>query len=375
MMLLRKTLIPFFTFAALIIVAWASQVRSSRFPPQPIVISEVNSQFSEQSCAECHAEIVESFQLAPHANTLHRAVSDELLARFVDRTFVRESTQAEYRYVLKEGRLFLKTSAYPREMPIDWIVGSGTHAQTPLLLWEDDQGAHQSLEHIVSWYPNGELGVTLGQEKLDFAEGIYAVGHPWDTAETINCFGCHATYVPVKDKKIDFEKIHLGISCARCHLDSAGHVQRMEAGADVEIERFSKLSPLEAMNRCGECHRRATEVGSDITPNDETIVRFAPVGLAMSPCFLNQVQVVLGNGEPARLDCTTCHNPHRPATADWKAHTKTCLKCHDERNQRALDCTHAARDSNCLTCHMPKVSANEHLQFTDHWIRIREPAK
>lgn len=113
-------------------------------------------------------------------------------------------------------------------------------------------------------------------------------------------------------------------------------------------------------------------MGGPVTTDNQTILRFAPVGLSQSPCFLKQDQVTLESGQTARLNCTTCHDPHRLTSRDWKVHVRTCLDCHDSEKNRAVDCSRETRESNCLTCHMPKISVNEHLQFTDHWIRVRK---
>lgn len=350
---------------------WSSMTRLAAPPHRPVVLSEKTIRVSEQRCAECHFEITESFQSMPHSLTLSRAADPEILNRFAGRTFHRPEADVAYHFKRTEDRLSVESPAYAREMPIEWVFGSGTHAQTPLLLWTDNRGNTSGIEHIVSWYPDGELGVTLGQEKLTDSFGIHAMGHHLGPAEVINCFGCHSTHVPTDGQRIRFEEIHPGVGCARCHAETEAHVRQMDRGDDATIERLSRLSPLESIDRCGECHRRASEMGGPVTADNQTILRFAPVGLSQSPCFLKQDQVILDSGETARLDCTTCHDPHRLTSRDWKVHVRACLDCHDSEKNRAVDCSRETRESNCLTCHMPKISVNEHLQFTDHWIRVR----
>jgi hypothetical protein len=341
--------------------------------PAPAVVSARAPRVAVERCGECHWEIVERFPEAAHARTLHRATDPEILERFAGRAFERTDPHVEYRYRLTDGELVLSTDAYARELPIHWIFGSGTHAQTPLITWTDNDGNTAAIEHVVSWYPHGDLlGVTLGMEQLVAASGVHALGRPWPPAETINCFGCHSTYVPTNGQQIDFAHLQPGISCSRCHWDTQQHVEDMEEGRPLTIERFSEMSPREAIDRCGECHRRASEMGGEITPDNETLVRFAPVGLVQSPCFRQQDQVVLDSGEPGRMDCTTCHDPHRPAETRWQFYADICLKCHDAAHDRAADCSVATRQDNCLTCHMPKVPMNDNLSFTDHWIRVHQ---
>lgn len=341
-------------------------------PAESYVLSPQSSTFSEQRCAECHAEIVDGFALAPHSRTLTRATDKSVIAEFAGKMFHRNDTGVDFEYELLDGRLFLSTSAFSRKLPIDWIFGSGTHARTPLMTWTDVNGATSGLEHCVSAYPHGVLGTTLGLEELQENAGILALGHPRPPNETINCFGCHCSHVAVTDELIDFEATQPGISCNRCHWDADTHADQMENGRPTTIERFSQLSSLESVNRCGECHRRADEIGGPLDPADTTLPRFASVGLVQSPCFLQQDSVPTASGMGIRLDCTSCHDPHGPTRREWQFHTAVCLNCHDQSNHKAVDCSAASRSDNCLTCHMPKVAAGEHLSFTDHWIRVHQ---
>ncbi|QDT31297.1 multiheme c-type cytochrome [Thalassoglobus polymorphus] len=348
-----------------------SRTDSPEDRPRPVVLSS-QPRVSQERCAECHSDITDEFHLAPHSRTLKRVPPDEFIEKFAGRSVKLQGTGVEMEYRVEDDRLAVSSSAYPRELPIEWIFGSGTHACTPLITWTDAHGKTTSLEHSVSWYPDGKLARTLGMEELKETEGLLALGVPRTPAQTVNCFGCHATHVPVHQGKIDFDGIEPGIGCIRCHKGTAEHVRNMDEGFAATIERFSQLSPREAVDRCGECHRRADELDGEIRPDDKTLPRFASVGLVQSPCFKQQAGMKLPSGKPARLDCTTCHDPHRPAIRDWKVHTAVCLDCHHSNNEAAHDCPRAARDSNCLKCHMPKVPANEHLEFTDHWIRIQE---
>ncbi len=371
---IRIRVIVAFAVPLLILLLLTSAVSVGRFrgsmePAGSFVLSDRSSHFSDRQCAECHAEITESFREAPHSRTLHRA-SD--IDGFAGQRFQCEQTGVEYAYDVDQGQLFLSSSAFSRRLPIDWIFGSGTHARTPLITWTDSDGNTTALEHRVSWYPDGTLGTTLGMEELHESVGIQALGLPRTPSETINCFGCHAAHVAVKDHQIQFDAVQPGISCSRCHWNTEQHAHEMEHGKTSTIEQFSKLSPLESVHRCGECHRRADELGGPIDPSDKVLPRFASVGLVQSKCFIQQHEVMLEPGVSARLDCTSCHDPHRPARTEWQFHAAVCLNCHDQSRGRATDCTAAGRSDNCLSCHMPSVPAGKHLNFTDHWIRVRD---
>ncbi|MFG0333871.1 MAG: multiheme c-type cytochrome [Maioricimonas sp. JB049] len=349
----------------------ANRPASSR----PAVLSTDGPMVSETRCAECHSDITDTFAATPHARTLRHTSEAGIAERFAGRSFTHPHTGARFSYQLEDGRLTVSTPAYARTLAIEWIFGSGTHAQTPLITWTDDEGRTQAIEHCVSWYPSGDLAATLGTEALTDASGIHALGHHRGPAQTMNCFGCHSRHVPNEDGQIHFAHIQAGIGCARCHWDVEQHVLEMDRGDDATIERFSALTPRDAVDRCGECHRRAQDMGGPIEPDDESIARFAPVGLVQSPCFLQQETVRLPSGEPARLDCTSCHDPHRPSSNDWRSYTQACHTCHDGAHHRASVCSSPRTEQNCLPCHMPKIPANEHLEFTDHWIRVRLPGE
>lgn len=354
---------------AVLLTTWR---RARSVPPLPAVLSASTPRISELRCAECHSEIVTAQQSSPHARTLTRITERSIDEHFAGRSFHRNELSLQFHYEAHDGKLTVSTPGYARKLPIEWVFGSGTHAQTPLLTWLNDKGSFSGIEHGVSWYPDGQLGVTLGLEEQTASAGIEALGHPRTAAETINCFGCHCTLVPTSDGRILFDQIEPGVGCVRCHWNMPQHVREMESGLTSTIEKFSRMTPHESVDRCGECHRRADEMGGPIEKDDRSIARFASVGFVQSPCFLQQSEITLANGQPARFDCVSCHDPHRPTQRDWSFHSAVCLKCHDTEQHRAPDCTAATRESNCLSCHMPQVPSNEHLQFTDHWIRIRD---
>lgn len=357
------------------IVVWSGRSQLSdvtaKLAPSPPSVSSPVSPVSEHRCAECHSDITDTFQTVPHARTLARATQEDVLNGFAGRSFSNPLSNVNFHYRHHGDHLLVSTPAYSREMTIAWVFGSGKHARTPLITYTDGEGRTSSIEHSVSWYPKQQLGVTLGMEKLDVSNGVLCLGVPRTPAETINCFGCHSTHLAIEEGHILLDEIQPGIGCARCHWNTARHVQEMDLGLATTIERFKDLTPQESIDRCGECHRRADEMGGEIKPDDPTLPRFASVGLVQSACFKQQSDMLQVNGKPMRLDCTNCHHPHQPTSPDWRVHVSVCLNCHDSSDKRATDCKSATRDANCLTCHMPKLPANEHLSFTDHWIRIR----
>ncbi len=325
-----------------------------------------------RACSTCHAEITAAHALSPHGRTLSRIDSAAQKNLLAGRVFTRPDTGVRFQYELDRERLLMTSSASARAREITWLFGSGRHAQTPLLTWLDAANRTVSIEHSVSLYPDGQLDTTLEMGAVTDTLGLPALGNYRSCGETANCFGCHSTWVPVEQDRIREDEVIPGVGCLRCHADAAGHAAAMETGVEFALERLSLLSPRESVDRCGECHRRADELGAPLQPENPTLARFASVGLVQSLCFRMQPH---GPDQPGtegklRLDCLSCHSPHAETAGDWQTHAAVCLQCHQPPpTGRRFDCPTASPQDNCLACHMPKVNAGPRLQFTDHWIR------
>jgi predicted CXXCH cytochrome family protein len=311
------------------------------------------------SCVACHAAEVEAWGASPHARTLERAeggVAERLAA-------AAPTGDRAGRFVPHDGRVALESPGVAGPVPVDWIFGSGIHARTPVSTWLDPAGRTVMLEHALSWYPPGFLAPTLGTGAAHPGPGLEGCGTLLDPATTRACFGCHATHVPTVDGRVDEVAVVGGVGCARCHPDGDRHAAAMHAGvADPTAGAWRRLTPLESIRACGECHRRDDQLTPDeIRPDNRLLVRFAPVGLAQSACFTRQTD--------RRLDCMTCHDPHVSADRRPLATTERCVSCHGDAAPHA-GCPAAPATSDCTTCHMPKVEVQPHLRFTDHWIRV-----
>lgn len=314
----------------------------------------------DASCIDCHAAEVEAQRGSPHAITL-TAARDGIAAAFADAT---PASDQAGRFVERDGRLVLEPREATDPVTIDWIFGSGLHARTPVSTWLDPEGSTVLLEHALSWYPPGFIAPTLGTADSGVRAGLEACGKLLDPETTRACFGCHATQVPAVNGRIDETAVAAGVGCVRCHADAERHVAAMQAGtADPTAGAWQRLTPLESIRACGECHRRDDQLTPDeLRPDNLLLVRFAPVGLSQSACFLNQSGI--------RLDCMTCHDPHAAAERRPLAHAERCLTCHGPAAPHP-PCPEAPTTSDCTNCHMPKVEVQPHLRFTDHWIRVR----
>ncbi len=383
-------------------------------PVKP-AIETSTAKLDQSSCRECHADIVEKFVGAPHASTLHRGDAAEMLEAFGGKSL--ELSGQRFEFVVEDGQLFLTNPPSRRRLSIDWVFGSGQHARTPVSIDSDPAGRPRLTQSHVSLLAAGRPGKTPGStlqaaasgEVPPSSMGIHAgleMGMTSNANDTRRCFGCHVSYLPVNDGRIDLDHLVPNLNCMRCHPGAAEHA---ESGGDrLPDYDWSEFTPLQAINRCGECHRRVDEFTPDeVLPELTHLVRFAPVGMAMSRCF---VESQLQTGEPIpavlrqrlavggsassgkpdeatashfpRFDCVTCHDPHSPATSEVTHYNRQCLQCHQGGDSLASEssggahglaasCTAAPMTSSCVECHMPKIGTKG-LKFTDHWIRVHD---
>ncbi len=316
-----------------------------------------------QTCAECHSDVTSRFNASAHLDTLHRSREEHVLTRFAGKSWQDGPDAPLLAYDADPGGLVLTADGAPLSFPVKFVFGSGRHGQTPLSVRQTPGGRTESLEHHLTWYPAHGLGLTIGHDPPQ-AAGILRFGQPMDVETTERCFGCHTSYLPKVQQALDLDRLVPGVRCNKCHDGLAEHVAAAERGEPFR-DVWSRLSPLGSVRRCGGCHRTVEDFElRDLRPDNTALLRFAPVGLERSACFQRQ--------RNRRLDCTTCHDPHARPPEDLSVYRRHCATCHD--GVEGTECSSPSTGTDCLSCHMPKVAHSPYVSFTDHWIRVREPA-
>jgi hypothetical protein len=337
--------------------------------------SPANSQ--AVTCATCHTE-----QAAEQADTqMGRAAElpgnnptlqthPKLAFQSKGFSYTVETRDGQSRYTVSDG-------AGSITVPILWSLGS--QAQTWVL--ERDGKLYESQ---VSYYPSIDgLDITTGDDHRQPKTLEEALGRPIGDDETRVCFGCH-TSSAVADRKLNLAAAKPGVTCEHCHVGASAHFAGVMKGDLSSVPRkLGSLSTEDLSNFCGQCHRTWETVVLGHW-RGQADVRFQPYRLANSKCF---------DGTDPRISCVACHDPHKKLVRDSPAYyDPKCLACHAPQPpaadlkpaadsaaaSEATPSNHSTHGkvcpvakSNCVSCHMPKVSLpNGLILFSDHQIRI-----
>ena len=305
------------------------------------------------ACAACHPKQYQAQQASAHAKALSRAADHPVRADFpADRLFARAPS---YRFRFSRGpagfAIRLTDGTEVMDLPVEWAFGAGGQAVTFVTRASKDW----YVEHFASYYrATRAWGATPGQDAIkprsiaEAAGVMYKIADP--KAGIAACFECHSTGPVTFGAEGEARLTEIGVKCEACHGPSAAHVAEP---ARVRPRNPKTLTAAALNEFCGKCHRPPAQSGEAIDWNYAWNVRHQPAYLAESRCFLKS---------GGKLTCLTCHDPHEAAgsrkASDYNAR---CRSCH---------AVAASKPANCVDCHMPLVSPQSPLRFSNHWIGV-----
>jgi hypothetical protein len=301
------------------------------------------------ACRSCHPEQSSRQAESAHARSLYRAAAHPLSGSFVTAEPLLRPPHFRFEFISDAGGLRVRADDGQRvsELPVEWAFGEGRHAVTFVSRATDKY----HLEHSFSYYSDTKsFDLTPRHEKLRSADLFEAMGQAIKTTgpgpAISACFGCHSTGPVTVDADGKVSIREAGVRCERCHGPGGGHRPAVPRKADMNAF-------------CGVCHRSPA---SDLDWDSPWSVRYQPPFLARSRCF----QQSSGN-----LSCVTCHDPHARMRHDNAAYYRArCMGCHQAGSHPPARICLRERDSDCVSCHMPQVTANAHIGFRNHWIGI-----
>jgi tetratricopeptide (TPR) repeat protein len=356
----------------------------------------------ERSCALCHPGVSESYREKGMARAFQAPRKGNDIEDFTAPPFVHAPSKQTLQMVRRGDRLvFRRWQTDPKgepinvfEQPVDWILGSGDHARTYLYR----TSAGELFQLPLAWYSQTRSwGMAPGFDRPDHDGVVRRVRR--------ECMFCHTSYPDLPEgadaygaPQVFPAQLPEGIGCQRCHGPAAEHVWLAMGGVGTREEiRDSVFNPgnLPLARRdevCMGCHfqpsvalpglRRFGRSDFSFQPGEPLADYFVQVDVDEEgrtaadrfeinhhPYRLRQSRCYVASG--GALSCLTCHDPHRRVVEDEKAaHFRAaCLTCHREEALPAE--AHAAKPSDCVSCHMPKRRTQDvvHVVMTDHRIQ------
>ena len=321
----------------------------------------------DAACAQCHARQSELHHASGHSRTLYATGLCETLSRLLDHDFTDPYRKGVFRYECADGAViatYRDTVGNETRLPVQFAVGSGTHAQSFLTLVPDDTDVPKAVEHRVTLFA-GETGIGLTPSHKDepIQEPIECLGRIKHGDQIRRCIECHSTTSDVVGTQVS--NLRANINCERCHGPGRRHLQAVETGNSDLAILFGpgRSSALEEVQLCGQCHRVPDSINRLPDPDDPLLARFQPIGIMQSACFRKS---------EVSLRCSTCHNPHATLDHDTSYANQQCLKCHTSSEEVTRLTCKVVSKANCVDCHMPKVALPPGISFRDHWIRPRK---
>ena len=320
-----------------------------------------------RACAACHPRQAARQNLSAHAGALSRTGTHPLAGAFGRGGNLLRTPAWRFELFQADGALHTRISDVTRaadspvmELPMEWAFGAGRQAVTFVTRVDKDW----YVEHYASWYP-GLLawGATPGQEAIrpaTFAQAagvLYPITDP--AAGIAGCFECHSTGPVSFDPSGGVVLDESGVHCEACHGAGAAHVKKPVRG---NIGNPGKLTAAQLNQFCGRCHREPPLPGVATDFTYAWNVRHQPVYLSQSACFLKS---------SGALSCLTCHDPHEPAEKKPAAfYNGVCSNCHSGAASPPRAICLERQPANCIDCHMPLVSPQSPLRFTNHWVGV-----
>lgn len=366
-----------------------------------------------QTCKECHLERWRTYIETSHSRSL-RGVSSEPeqpVMRTGDAVITHATSKRTYDVHVDDGivyhREFLHfipdgqtpTASDVRmklaDLPVQWIMGSGTFAEAYLLRDEDGH----LLQSPVTYYSHAdEYGMAPGYDR----DGHHGLTRVIDQ----QCMFCHAGLLadvdPDQVGATNFPRVaELAIGCERCHGPGAEHTSlyRNQAiapesdpktTADSKIVNPNKLDRVALDAICAQCHLQGSLVVAapgktvwDFRPGEDfakTRVSYEVDGYRKKSFVghFDQMWQSECYTKSETLACISCHDPHHEGVqSDLDVfYREKCFTCHDDHSCGvALPVRIEKKNNDCVACHMP-VTASEvaHAATTNHRIGIHSDA-
>jgi tetratricopeptide (TPR) repeat protein len=345
-------------------------------------------------CAECHRSIYQAVLASRHATTFAR--SEELRDLPLPEGPLPDPGNPKVTHAFERAgdSILIETHTGDKVLRavVDYAFGSRDHFMS--FVGRDDQGQGRTirLSHYTS--PKGSgWDLTTGHPTHPEDEGEYVGKALIDGDGVRRCLYCHTTNFRAILDQVGPEAADHSIGCETCHGPGAHHVAAVNAGfSDIAIANPGKAPEPRIDEVCGQCHTLGDTSIISAPRTDPVWFRFQSLALTWSRCY---------SESGGKLNCVTCHDPHRNAETSAERNEAKCLSCHAadpktststtssptpplasgrtepsqaKQNSRAARTTCPVNPAKgCIACHMPRAWVQSTHSFkTDHYIRVHD---
>jgi tetratricopeptide (TPR) repeat protein len=347
-----------------------------------------------QTCRGCHAEIYDTYRHTGMGLSIDSASQSKSAAVLDEHSILYDSVlDLNYQpfwkgdeFFLMEFRLKGTDTIHKRIEKIDFIIGSGQHTNSHLMI-------ENGYVHQLPFTFYTQSGI------LDFPPGFEDGGNTRFSRKIgLECMSCHnglPKFVEGSENK--FDAVPVGIDCERCHGPGSIHVYEKSLNIIVDTSKYTdysivnpaKLESELQLEVCQRCHLQGNAVLAegksffDFKPGmalEQVMTVFMPVyegaedefimashveRFKLSKCYLS---------DPQKFNCIDCHNPHMTVQqTDRVVFNNSCIKCHGggEDCSEFMD-IRAEKEDDCVLCHMPSSSSIDipHVSVHDHRIAV-----
>jgi len=358
------------------------------------------------TCKLCHQSIYESFIQTGMGRSIGvasraRSSADFTIAEVKDRL-----KDLHYKALIDKDSLYMqeyrlsgRDTLHALLKHVDYIIGSGQHTNSHLLL----SGQYLTQMPMTYYTQKGKWDLPPGFENGLNTRFSRKIG--------LECMTCHNAYPAFeKGSENKYSAIPQGIDCERCHGPGSIHVALRSTGSKIDTSKYidysivnpSKLPIDLQFDICQRCHlqgntilkdgrsfydykpgQRLSDVMTVFLPKyqgaeDEFIMASHADRLKQSMCFIRSSQNAPESKDlkpyKTALTCISCHNPHVSVkSTSSEVFDKACLKCHGTQEQMLVKHkqTKGYKLNTCYSCHMPVSGSTDipHVSVHDHYIR------
>ena len=270
-------------------------------------------------CAKCHRSEFDSQQKSRHGRTFLRGKQTVTIP--FPRQPVPDPSDPKviHSFATTDDHVEIQSKIEDRvvRMVVDYAFGSGDRGLTPV--GHDERNRY--FENRLSYYSSTRgWDVTSGQIEKPDQSALYQGS--FLTPDIVwRCILCHHTNPTSIVNQTGPENADPAIGCERCHGPGGNHLLAVEHSStpkDLAIARPAVTMGEPIIKLCGQCHD-PRKVDFELTPDLPASVRFQATTLSWSLCTIASID---------KLDCVTCHNPHRDAETSPAHYNSICLQCH-----------------------------------------------